>query len=155
MSSDTEQFLRDLGIEDTQTDIGAMEASIAERTRKMMEEIVQGSHTLDETTALLGISTSTVMYRLRVGEILGGHYQGVSYFPKWQFQDGKIAKNLEPVLQALSAPHYMRSVPTGIGKIRWLTLPNPYLDGETPLSLIGKGELNRVVEEARGIGYAL
>ena len=75
--------------------------------------------------------------------------RGVWRFPVWQFDpsgpDGVIP-GLPTVMRTLQL--------SPLAKMSWLQRANPVLDGLTPLDALKRGEVQRVLEEAQGVGTA-
>jgi Protein of unknown function (DUF2384) len=67
-------------------------------------------------------------------------------FPIWQFDPGGadgVVNGLPMVLKGLQVSDF--------AKLNWLTRPNPVLEGLTPIVALKQGQLERVVQEAKGI----
>jgi hypothetical protein len=58
-------------------------------------------------------------------------------FPSWQFTDHGLLPGLEDVLRSLTAPGPW-------SRVLFLQSGDPYLDGQTPLELIHRGEIESV-----------
>jgi hypothetical protein len=73
--------------------------------------------------------------------------RGAWRFPLWQFDpegpDG-VVQGLPAVLRALRL--------SPLGKVSWLTRPNPFLDNKPPLDILKNGEIERVLAEAQAVG---
>jgi hypothetical protein len=111
------------------------------------QELLQDSLTASQVARLLGTSRQTPHDRVRSGSLLAVLDRGALRFPPWQFDpqgpDGVVA-GLPQVLRSLHVPP--------LAKLSWLVLPSPVLDGLTPLAALKRGEIERVVEVARGVG---
>jgi hypothetical protein len=116
-------------------------------------ELLRESLTTREVGKLLGVSRQTPHDRVEKGSLLAVLDHGTFRFPIWQFDaegpDGVI-EGLPKVLRALKVSQ--------LAKISWLTTPNSVLgtDGErsgvTPLEALKSGQVQRVIELARGVG---
>jgi acyl-CoA reductase-like NAD-dependent aldehyde dehydrogenase len=125
----------------------ALESAVLARSFARRRELLAGAKTATEVAALLGTSRQTPHDRLQSGTLIAVYDNGAWRFPVWQFDpegpDGVIA-GLPAVIRALRVPPLV--------KVSWLTRPSPYLDGATPLDALKRGEVERVVAQARGVG---
>src|SRR4051812_22337543 len=122
----------------------ALESAVLTRSFARRRELLAGTKTASEVAALLGTSRQTPHDRLESGTLIAVYDNGAWRFPVWQFDpegpDGVIA-GLPAVIRALNVPP--------MAKVSWLTRPSPYLDGTTPLDLLKRGEVERVVALAK------
>ena len=109
-------------------------------------ELLAGAVKTSEVARLLGRSRQAVHDRVRAGALLAINDGGELRFPLWQFDPSAkqgVAPGLPQVLHALDV--------SPLSKARWLTRPNPALEGRTPLDTLKAGECERVVSEAHGV----
>lgn len=127
-----------------------LEAEAQERAFARRQELLQGSLTAPQVARRLGTTPQTPHDRAQSQTLLAIEDRGSLRFPYWQFDangpNGVIA-GLPDVLKALDA--------SPLGKISWLTLSNPYLEGRTPLEALKAGETARVVGQARAVGMGI
>lgn len=125
----------------------ALEIDVLMRSFAFRRELLAGALTASQVAKLLHTSRQTPHDRLASGTLLAALDQGAFRFPIWQFDpDGEngIVTGLPDVIRALHV--------SPIAKISWLTRINPMLDGETPLSCLKAGQVERVVALARAVG---
>jgi len=110
-------------------------------------ELLKGALTAPEVASLLGTSRQTPHDRLKNQTLIGMPDNGMIRFPYWQFSpkgpDGVI-EGLPQVLKTLKVSNF--------AKINWLVRPNPYLDGLIPIEALKQGQIERVIQEAAGVG---
>ena len=105
--------------------------------------------TLSEAEAVERLQSprQAIVARLHNKTLLAVQDEGKWKFPVWQFDangiDG-ILVGLPDVLRALDV--------SNMGKIGWLTTPNRYLEGRTPLQAMQEGDVVRVVDQAWAVG---
>ena len=128
--------------ESLQLEVQAQERAFARR-----RELLQGALTAPQVARLLGTTRQTPHDRAQSQTLLAIEDKGSLRFPHWQFDangpNGVVA-GLPDVLRALDA--------SPLGKISWFTLPNPHLEGRTPLETLKAGEAARVIDQARAVG---
>ena len=110
-------------------------------------KLLEGALTASQVAELLHTSCQTPHDRLVGGTLLAAIHHGAFRFPLWQFDpDGEngVVTGLPAVIRALHV--------SPIAKISWLTHANPLLDGETPLSFLKAGQVDRVLVLARAAG---
>jgi hypothetical protein len=123
------------------------EINVLMRSFARRRELLAGAMTASQVAKLLGTSRQTPHDRLASGTLLAVMDQGAWRFPIWQFDpdgDNGVIAGLPEVLRALDV--------SPLAKVGWLTRPNPILDGDTPLSRIKAGQVERVVTLARAVG---
>ena len=124
----------------------ALESAVLTRSFARRRELLAGAKTASEVAALLGTSRQTPHDRLGSGTLIAAYDNGAWRFPVWQFDpegpDG-VVPGLPAVIRALDVPP--------MAKVSWLTRPSPYLDGVTPLDVLKRGEVERVVTLARAV----
>jgi len=110
-------------------------------------ELLENTLSVNQVAQLLGTSRQTPHDRMKSQTLLGILDKGAYRFPIWQFDpegpDGVI-DGLPQVLKALEIPDF--------SKLNWLTRPNLYLEGLTPIAALKIGEKERVIEEAAAVG---
>ena len=124
-----------------------LEIEALQRAFARRKVLLQGSLTAPQVALLLGTTRQTPHDRAQRQTLLAVEDRGILRFPYWQFDangaNGIIA-GLPAVLKALDISR--------LGKASWLTRPNPYLNGRTPLEALKSGEVERVVDQARAVG---
>jgi hypothetical protein len=123
-----------------------LEIDVLMRSFAYRRELLAGAFTASQVAKLLHTSRQTPHDRLASGTLLAAMDQGAFRFPIWQFDpDGEngVVSGLPAVIRALNV--------SPIAKISWLTRANPLLDGETPLSCLKAGQVDRVVALARAV----
>jgi hypothetical protein len=92
----------------------------------------------DEVAVKLGLTVADIDAQREEGLLVALPLTtGCWVFPSWQFVDGGLIPGLEDVLRSLPAPGPW-------SRILFLQGSDPYLDGQTPLELIRKGEIGPV-----------
>ncbi|MGL6341379.1 MAG: MbcA/ParS/Xre antitoxin family protein [Waterburya sp.] len=111
---------------------------------KLLEDTIGTS----EVAKLLSCrSRQTPLDRRENKTLLAVKDNGQWKYPLWQFDpegDDGIVNGLSATLQALNV--------SDLAKVSWLTRPNPIFDNLTPLEMLKRGEVERVVNEAVGVG---
>jgi len=111
--------------------------------RKLLANTLSAS----QVAQLLGTSRQTPHDRVKSGTLLAVFDRGVWRFPSWQFDpegpDGTI-DGLSEVLQTLQV--------CPLAKLNWLVRSNSVLDGQTPVEALKRGQKERVLSEAMGVG---
>ena len=122
-------------------DAAEAQRRIAARTRDGVPETLL---TTEELVARVGLKTRQSVHDWRrKGRIVGWQNARRGYvFPAEQL-DGR--NRPLPGLDRVA-----RRFADGYTAWVWLTTPRPSLDGATPLALLGRGEVERVAEAARG-----
>ena len=127
----------------------ALEVSALQRAFAFRRELLSGSLSAPEVARLLGISRQSVHERAKRETLLAVLDNGSLRFPPWQFDPqgkGGVTEGLPETLHALSVPP--------LGKVSWLSRPNPYFEGQMPLETLRKGDRKRVVDAARAVGVS-
>lgn len=135
----------------TYTAAERMEArfDVLARSFARRRELLTDSLTTSQVAQLLGTTRQTPHDRVESGTLLAVMDRGALRFPIWQFDpdgEGGVVAGLPTVLRALEV--------SSMAKVSWLTRPNYMLDGETPLARLKSGEVERVVELARAVGFS-
>lgn len=110
-------------------------------------ELLRGALTSTQVAELLGTKRQTPHDRLRSQTLLAVEEHGRWLFPYWQFDAGGpngVVAGMPDVLKALDI--------SALAKVSWLTTPNPYLEGRTPLQALKEGQIAQVVDQARAVG---
>lgn len=118
------------------------------RSFERRRELLEGALTASQVALLLGTSRQTPHDRIKSGSLLAVMNRGALRFPPWQFDadgDDGVVCGLPEVIRALEV--------SPIEKVSWLTRPNMMLDDETPLAVLKRGEVDRIVALARGVGF--
>lgn len=124
-----------------------LEIEALQRAFVCREALLRGSLTAPQVARLLGTTRQTPHDRAQSLTLLAVEDRGSLRFPYWQFDangPNGIIIGLPAVLKALDI--------SPLGKVSWLTCPNPYLDGHTPLEALKAGYVERVVDQARAVG---
>jgi hypothetical protein len=113
-------------------------------------ELLSNTVTSSEISLLLGCqSRQTPLDRVKNHTLLAVKDNGQWRYPLWQLDpegaDG-VVEGIPFVLGVLQV--------SNLAKANWLTRPNPIFEGATPLEVLRQGEIERVVNEARGVGIA-
>lgn len=110
-------------------------------------QLLDRSLSATQVARLLGTSRQTPHDRVKAQTLLAIRENGKLCFPFWQFDptgtDGVI-DGLPALLVALQMSDY--------SKLNWLTRPNPFLDGSTPIEALRQGDKERVLAEAEAVG---
>ena len=118
-------------------------------------ELLRGAFSEFEVMERFGIDKEQMSARLDSRTLLGAQVDGKWKFPHWQFDmlspDGILA-GLPEVLRALDASQMNGEGSSDMAKISWLTSPNRYLEGRTPVQALNEGDIERVVDQAWGVG---
>ena len=125
------------------------EIELLMRSFERRRELLDGSLTAPQVARLLNTTRQTPHDRVKAGTLLAVMDRGALRFPAWQFDsegpDGVIP-GLPDVIQALDL--------SPLAKISWLTRPNEIFDGQSPLDLLKRGQVERVVRQGQGVGVA-
>ena len=124
-----------------------MELEAQRRAFAMRRSLLQGALTATQVAELLGTKRQTPHDRVRSGKLLGLEDNGRWLFPYWQFDasgPNGVIDGLPEVLRVLEI--------SAFGKASWLTIPNPYLEGRTPVQALKDEDRQRVVDIALGLG---
>jgi hypothetical protein len=99
-----------------------------------------------EVAKLLGLSRQAVDKRRRAGRLLGLSIGRRGFlYPTWQFTESGVLPGLEEVLEDLSDhDSWMQLV--------FMLTPDAWLDEETPLAELRRGNLDRVRIAAQMLG---
>lgn len=131
----------------TPQETAALEAAAFIQYFQHRRDLLKGALTAQQVADLLGTTRQTPHDRVQRNRLLAVMDRGAWRFPSWQFDpegpDGVVA-GLPDVLQALHV--------SPLVKVKWLTHPNVYLDQMTPLELVKRGQVSRVLAEARSVG---
>ena len=126
----------------------ALEASALSRAFALRRALLEGALGAPQVATLLGVTRQSVHEKAKRGTLLAVLDRGSLRFPAWQFDPegtGGLLDGLPEVLQALEHT-------SPLGKASWLTGPNPYFEGHTPLETLRRGEKERVLEAAGAVG---
>ena len=152
-SSPEGELIHDLlGREYSQEERAELEAYALTQSFRRRQELLQDTLTAPQVAKLLHVSRQTPHDRVKSKRMLAVMDRGMLRFPAWQFdqEQGEVIEGLPRVVQALHMP--------ALSQISWFLQPNPFLttedndSGSTPLEVLKSGEVERVVDLARGAG---
>lgn len=110
-------------------------------------QLLEHAFTAPQVAKILGTSRQTPHDRVGSQTLLAIKDNGKLLFPSWQFDptgsDG-VLEGFPQVLKALAMSDY--------AKLNWLTRPNPYLEGLTPVEALKQGHSDRVIQQAEAAG---
>ncbi len=116
---------------------------------KRRRELLASSIGSVEAAEMLAVSKQTIHDRIREKKLIGLVESNVMRLPLFQFDpagpNGAVA-GLSEVLKELSG--------SLLGKISWLVSANAVLDNNPPVEVMKRGDLERVIIEARSVGVA-
>ena len=124
-----------------------LELEAQQRAFAHRHALLQGSLSASQVAALLRTGRQTPHDRLHSQTLLAVEDQGRWKFPYWQFDPNGpqgVVAGLPEVLKALSL--------SPLGKVSWLTSPNSFLEGRTPLQALKEDDKERVVDQALCVG---
>jgi hypothetical protein len=125
----------------------SLEIANLHRYYERRQQLLAHSLTSTEVTELLGWKTrKTVHDRLKAKTLLGIKDQGSYKFPIWQFDpegDDGVINGLPQVLKALEISDF--------AKLNWLVKPHQAFEGQTPIQMLKRGEIENVIVEARAV----
>ena len=111
--------------------------------------LLENALTSSQVAALLGTSRQTPHDRFKAGSLIAMEENGKLLFPSWQFDaagPNGVVRGLPDVIRALDV--------SSESKLRWLIRPNAGLEGFSPIDLLKRGEVRRVVDAARAVGVS-
>lgn len=120
------------------------------KAKKKWIEARGGCIGLNEVSELTGLSRETINKYGKNSKLLAIQVGSKTRYPLWQFEDGKIVKNLASILTELKERGYDQW-----SKFMFLIVENDYLkvnypDGEsTPIDALIKGHNDRVIQAAQ------
>ncbi len=124
-----------------------LEASNLIRLANLKRRVMSQSYAVEDVAKLLGTTRQTPHDRVLAGSLLAFKEKGQLWFPQWQFDplapDSVIA-GLSKILSQLDLPDFV--------KCAWFITPSPALDGESPIDVLRRGDIERVVRLARSVG---
>jgi hypothetical protein len=129
------------------------ERAVQVRLESLMREFAERRRLLQDTISstqvarLLATTRQTPIDRLHQGTLLAMRDGGSWRFPLWQFDpagpDG-VVNGLPDVLREVG--------PNPFAQTSWLIDPQAQLDGESPLAVLRRGDVDRVLALAAQIG---
>ena len=131
----------------TPNETRVMELEAQKRAFAMRRELLEGALTTAQTAELLGTKRQTPHDRLKSGTLLALEDNGRWLFPYWQFD----ANGAKGIIEGLPETLHALNI-SAFAKANWLTLPNPYLEGRTPIQALKAGDVRRVVDIAQAVG---
>jgi hypothetical protein len=109
--------------------------------------LLENAFTAPQVAKILDTSRQTPHDRLGRQTLLAIKDNGKLLFPSWQLDpsgpDG-VLEGFPQVLKALAMSDY--------AKLSWLSRPNPYLEGLTPIEALKQGQSDRVIQQAESAG---
>ena len=124
-----------------------LELEAQRRAFAIRREMLKEALTTRQVAELLGTKRQTPHDRIKSGKLLALEDNGRRLFPYWQFDAtgaNGVIEGLPETLKALTL--------SAFAKANWLTLPNPYLEGRTPVQALKAGDFRRVVDIAQAVG---
>jgi hypothetical protein len=74
-----------------------------QRRAALLEDFVDGALPTPKVQALLGLRSPQAVHRLRTrGKVLGAAVGNQTWFPAWQFDDGRLQPDLPEILELLT-----------------------------------------------------
>jgi len=118
------------------------------RVVALLRELRERSYTTEQVRALLGgVSRQAVSQRVANNRLLAIQISGRSYFPDWQFVDGRPVEGLDRVLAAL------REVDAAwLGADALMRTALPEEGGRTIADLLAVGEVELALHYVRAVG---
>jgi hypothetical protein len=111
--------------------------------RKKLEEAEGGAMSTEEVAELLGLSRQGVDYLRKTKAILAWrNTNGKWNYPVWQFDSGRIRPGIRECLKALTTDDPW-------GRMIFFLSPRDSLNGDRPLDLIVKREIDAAIAVAR------
>jgi hypothetical protein len=111
--------------------------------RKKLEEAEGGAMSTEEVAELLGLSRQGVDYLRKTKAILAWrNTNGKWHYPVWQFDSGRIRPGIRECLKALTTDDPW-------GRMIFFLSPRDSLNGDRPLDLIVKREIDAAIAVAR------
>lgn len=120
----------------------------AHRVVALLREFRARAYTTAQVAELLGgVSRQAVSLRVANRRLLSLEISRRSYFPDWQFVDGRPAEGLAEVIAALGD-----AGKDGLAADALMRTPLPEEGGRTPAELLAVGDLDRTLHYIRALG---
>jgi hypothetical protein len=120
----------------------------AHRIVALLRELRASSYSTEQVRELLGgVSRQAVSQRVRNRRLLAIDISGRSWFPDWQFVDGRLVDGLAEVLAALAEAGKQPLAANSV-----MRTPLPEEDGRTPGDLLAAGDVAAAVHYVRAVG---
>jgi hypothetical protein len=120
----------------------------AHRVVAVLRELRARSYTTAEVADMLGgMSRQAVSLRVANQRLMAIEISRRSYFPPWQFVNGRPADRLPEVIEALVQTGHDTFTADGLMRTRL-----PEEDGRTPADLLAAGDVERTVHYVWAIG---
>ncbi len=120
----------------------------AHRVVAALRELRARAYSTEQVRALLGgISRQAVSQRVRSSRLMAIEISGRSWFPDWQFVDGRLVDGLPQVVRALTAGGENAFSAEGLMRS---SLPEE--GGRSIADLLAAGELDLVLHYLRAVG---
>ncbi len=120
------------------------QAANAVRLATLRARVLEHALSSDEVRSFVGRSRPTINKMAKDGLLLAVPDGRSLRFPRWQFdaqtKDGLIP-GLHAVLAVVDASQFRTAA--------WFVSHNPALDGDTPADVLRRGNIERIVEEAK------
>ena len=118
--------------------------------RQKLMEAEGGSLSAEEAAREIGISKPAILKRYQKGQLIAWREerQNAARFPVWQFDDHKVLNGLEAVLKVLNAGSRLDD----FGRMLFFQANMGFLGGRRPLDCLRAGEVNKVLDAAKGYG---
>jgi hypothetical protein len=114
----------------------------------LLRELRARSYTTVEVSDLLGgVSRQAVSQRVANRRLVAIDISGKSYFPSWQFVDGRPVAGLPEVIAALAETGHRTFAADAL-----MCTPLAEEDGRTPADLLAAGDVERAVHYVRATG---
>jgi hypothetical protein len=149
VSDENSAFVRELagGRDYSQDERVSLHVQTLLRTFRRREELLGDALAAPQVAQLLQTSQPSPNAQFASGTLLAAFDRGALRFPAWQFDpngpNGVVA-GLPGVIRALNL--------SPLARINWFVSPNPYLEGRRPVDALKDGDLDRVLDAARGTG---
>jgi hypothetical protein len=134
--------------EDDESTISLARTVNAHRVVAALRELRARAYPTDEVRELLGgISRQAVSQRVRSGRLMAIEISGRSWFPDWQFVDGRLVDGLPQVVRALIDSGENAFTAEGI-----MRTALPEEGGRSVADLLARGELGLALHYIRAVG---
>jgi hypothetical protein len=113
-----------------------------------LRELRERSYGTPEVAEMLGgISRQAVSQRVAKGQLMSIQISGKSWFPSWQFKDGRPVERLGEVIEALRATDHDTFSADAV-----MRNPLPEEGGRSPADLLAAGETDLAIHYAWAVG---
>lgn len=125
----------------------ALELANLMRYYEQRAQLLRDSISASEAAKLLSVSRETVHERVRSSKMIGILENGVLRIPLCQFDasgPNGVLDGVPRILAELKVPD--------LEKLGWLSYPNQYLEGRTPIQALKDGDIDVVIMQGRAVG---